>query len=237
MHMKRFLALSAALLLLFLSACSSARPADSETVYAEPELTVTPDEGDLDGLHYSNPYLALSGVSRNTAQFFSSTYSSIHDEYARQIRTQAKQGAVSFTVTYEQRAMTSRLISILRVCTIENADGTVTAIPGGETFDPQTGLRQNAQIFFICPIEVAKSEMCQLLQPILEDGGYFGFSGLTPVLRDDWSTRLEKVFTQDNFVLTESGYLVFFTPGQLSDEAVGVYLPYREMTDILVLPQ
>ena len=235
--MKRYLAFFAALLLLFLSACSSGRSGDDETVYATPELTVTPDEGDLDGLHYSNPYLTLSGVSRNTAQFFSSTYASIHDEYARQIRLQAKQDAVSFTVTYEQRAMTSRLISILRVCTIENADGTVTAIPGGETFDPQTGLRQNAQVFFICPIEVAKSEMCKLLKPLLKEGSYFGFSGLTPVLREDWSSRLEKVFTQENFVLTESGYLVFFNPGQLAEEALGVYLPYRDLTDILVLPQ
>ena len=226
------------LCLLLLAACS-AKSSDSEpTELVLPELVTTPDEGTNGTLSYSNPILTLIGVSANTAKFFNAHYVGVHDEYSRMIRSEAAAGSISLQVHYEQRALTPRLISILRTCRVEHDDGSVIVIPESETFDPQPGPLQNAQIFFICPIDVADARVCDMTRAALEAGDYFGFASQEqPVLRDDWADRLELVHRTENFVLTESGYLVFFAPGKLSEDAIGVYLPYKELQDILVLPQ
>ena len=85
---------------------------------------------------------------------------------------------------------------------------------------------------------MADARICDLARTMLEAGDYFGFSSEErPALREDWGDRLERVQETENFVLTESGYLVFFDPGKLAEDAIGVYLPYKELQDILVLPQ
>jgi len=229
--MKRFLILMLSLLLL----CGCAAKGSGQKVDAKPELVTKEDSGTQGDCRYENPYLTLSGVSASTAKLFDTYYAGIHDEYARRLRADAKAGATSFTVEYAQRALTSRVLSVLRTCRVENPE-TVTVTPAGETFDPQTGLQLSAVSLFACPKEVADVRVLDLVRARLEAGECFGFAGEEAELAADWSDKLERAYDREQFVLTESGYLVYFLPGKLAEDAIGVYLPYRELQDILVLP-
>ena len=170
--MKRFLILMLSLLLL----CGCAAKGSGQKVDAKPELVTKEDSGTQGDCRYENPYLTLSGVSASTAKLFDTYYAGIHDEYARRLRADAKAGATSFTVEYAQRALTSRVLSVLRTCRVENPE-TVTVTPAGETFDPQTGLQLSAVSLFACPKEVADVRVLDLVRARLEAGECFGFVG------------------------------------------------------------